>query len=121
MALVSPMQSFRGYGIREALADFDVRTNVSAFVAYGGRENSFKTSGRRICRTFERSHTPIPANTPDRKKKQDLFTHELPTSLQGTRLLSVRELKLRENLREFIALRVVARRDQFPWKSRVIN
>ncbi|MCA9215158.1 MAG: alpha/beta fold hydrolase [Planctomycetales bacterium] len=121
MALISPLQSFRGYAIRDALADRSVREKVSALVTYGKQDDSFAASGRRITKTLERSHAPIPSDEAKQSENQDLFIYELPTSLQGTRLLSVRELKVRDTIRDFVALRVVQQRDRYPWKSRVVN
>ncbi|MFC1757521.1 alpha/beta hydrolase [Planctomycetota bacterium] len=121
MVLVSPLQSFRGYAIREALANDAVRGEVDAMVIFGTRAPTNAASGRRIFKTLERSHAPIPTDEKERKAKQDLFLRELPTSLMGTRLLSVRELQLPQHIRDFVALRVVQHRDRYPWKSRVIR
>ncbi len=121
MVLVSPLQSFRGYAIGEALGDRAVRGEVDAMVIFGKRDPTNAASGRRIFKTLERAHAPIPTLEKERKLRQDLFLHELPTSLMGTRLLSVRELQVPRHIRDFVALRIVQHRDRYPWKSRVIR
>lgn len=121
MVLVTPLQSFRGYPIREALADKAVRSDVSAMVVFGNRDPSAATSGRRLFRTLERSHRPIPVDPEERLEKQDLFLFELQTSLQGTKLLTVREFKLNQLIVDFVDRRVVQHRDRYPWRSRKIQ
>ena len=52
------------------------------------------------------------------KKNKDFFFVELNTSLQGTKLLTQRALKVDAMLAKFIELRLVNKQDNLPWTDR---
>jgi len=65
---------------------------------------------------LERSHGDPTAVEAD---KRDLFFGQLPTKLQGTKMLGVRGLNLEQAIAKFIELRLV--KQQYPWYKRVVE
>jgi pimeloyl-ACP methyl ester carboxylesterase len=118
MVLVSPLNAYKGISTRDALENPDVRADVSAMVVFGAQHAEMASVGRRLHKTLQRFHAPLPKDKVEQRKKQDLFLTELPTSLQGTKLLTSSELGLARLIEEFIQLRIVALRDDYPWRSR---
>jgi pimeloyl-ACP methyl ester carboxylesterase len=118
IVLVSPVESYKGVSIRDALDNPGVRSQISAMVVFGAQNQSASASGRQLHKMLQKFHPPVPKDDEDRQRYQDLFVYELPTSLQGTKLLSSPDLQLPQLIGEFIQLRIVDRRDEMPWGSR---
>ena len=118
MVLVSLMASYKGLTIKDAIADPKVRRRISTLIAFGSGSPKIAAASRRLFKSLERTHPEIAENDPDRLEKQDLFKKELATSLQGTRLLTATNLGLKEAIGEFIQLRIVQKRDRYPWQKR---
>jgi pimeloyl-ACP methyl ester carboxylesterase len=115
--LVSPEQTFKGVPVRNALSSRVVRSELSAMVIYG-TDDAASSTGRRIYNSLKRSHRPVPEDREEAEQLQDLFLVELNTSLRGTKLLASQTLNVTDQIRRFIQLRLVNRRDLFPWQDR---
>ena len=120
VVMVSPEQSFRGLNIRPALANNVVRGQLSACLIYGASSPEAE-SAKRLGNTLRRAHRSVPSSPEDAVRFQDLYIHELPTSLRGTKLLVNRTLNIPELIAQFIDRRLVAQQAQFAWRKRTLT
>ena len=117
MVMLSPVQSFKGLSLQRALQNPNVR-RLSTMVIVGMKESRARTDARRVRTYLERFHPPVPKDPEEVKKNKDFFFVELNTSLQGTKLLTQRALKVDAMLAKFIELRLVNKQDNLPWTDR---
>ena len=117
LVLISPQWSFRGLSVQPALAFPPVRSQLSAMLIVGEGDRGAKRDAVRLQKIFERYH-PDP---PKEKwlEQKDFWYIPLQTSLQGTKMLDVGELKVGLKIAQFIKIRIVDK--SFPWKKRKTN
>ena len=114
LVLLSPPWAFRGLNMRQAMSHRALRSQLSIFIVVGKGKSKSLQDARRLEKIFDRYHPEPPAG----KEAQlaDFFYNEIETSLQGTKLLGLRDRPLEGAIAKFITLRLV---DQsFPWKDR---
>lgn len=114
LVLLSPKYSFKGVSLRQALAAPQIKANpyLSLMIIAGG-EDSSRSDASRIHKYLEGAR-----DEPEDVSQKTLFKYEPSTSLRGTRLLRSRSLKVNQYIAQFIQLRLVAHRDDLPWKER---
>jgi pimeloyl-ACP methyl ester carboxylesterase len=111
VVLISPEWSFKGLRIQEAVAQENVRSDISFMIIAGKGNSKMVQEARRLYTALERYH-PAPA-TPD---KQTLWLRTPQTSLQSTRLLNEKSMHVDEMILRFIELRLV--KPAMPWSER---
>lgn len=117
LVLLSPSMSFRGLDLRRALAHPQIRNVLSIMVIVGKDDSGSMADADRIYKMLERSRTYLTEETPPQMRT--LFLGALPTSLQGTKLLGVPELKVPGAVEWFIDLRLA--NENLPWQKRSKN
>ncbi|MDG2382926.1 MAG: alpha/beta fold hydrolase [Pirellulaceae bacterium] len=118
--LVSPPQAHRGVPINRAFENEDVRGNLSAMIIYGRQAGRTAAAGKRIYNSLKRSHRSLPADPEEAARVKDLYLFDLNTSLQGSKLLASRSLRVADLISEFVKVRLVDRADQYPWRDRSV-
>lgn len=113
LVLISPEWTFKGLRIGDAIADENVRSRISVLVIAGRGNSKAYQEARRLYTAMERFH---PNNSEDEPEKQTLVLRTPATSLQGTRLLHEKSMKLDAMIAKFIELRLV--RQPIPWTER---
>jgi pimeloyl-ACP methyl ester carboxylesterase len=117
IALLSPVESFKGCTARPVINTAEIREKtISKIICVGGDDAKALAEAKRLHTTFERFHGKPPP--PDEAaQKQDLFYVSVDTKLQGTQLLD-RAFSTPRDLATFVNLRLVAKMDDFPWEER---
>ncbi len=119
LALLSPMESFKGVSARDAITSNLLKGRpISKMIAVGSGDNKALSEARRLHTTWERFHGKPPETEEEIADRQDLFFHTEDTELQGTQLLDLNAFKIWRNLAGFISRRLVAKMDSFPWAER---
>jgi len=117
LALLSPAQSFKGATLTKSLRAPAVRQLLSVMLVVGAGDAESAKDAKAIHSRLERYH-----KEPDPKdvvEKKSLFLVEKPTSLKGTDLVHPRAmLNVQFDVAKFIELRLVNKREDFPWKDR---
>ncbi len=114
LVLLSPPMSFRGLDLRRALAHPQVRNALSIMIIVGKEDSRSMADADRVYKMLERARTYLTDDTPPHLRT--LFLGALPTSLQGTKLLGVPELKVAGAIEWFINLRLA--KQEMPWQKR---
>ncbi len=110
LVLLSPRHTFRGLSSVEPLKFPPVQQQLSIYLAYGARDSKVAKDGENIQKIFARYHAEPPAEFAATRK--DFFVHALPTSVQGSKLVTTPEFGQAPRIAGFIEMRL-GRRD-FP-------
>jgi pimeloyl-ACP methyl ester carboxylesterase len=111
LVLLSPETNFKGITVEKALQHPALRSKVSVLLMVGGGNRSAAREADRIFQRLE------PYHKAERPEDKDLFQLELNTSLQGTRLITARGLRVPATIAQFIEFRLV--RQDYPWLDRM--
>lgn len=115
IALLSPVESFKGVTAREAITSNLMQgKTISKMIAVGSGDNKSLSEARRLHTKWEKFHT----KPEEEEDKQDLFFHTADTKLQGTQLLDTKAFNIWRNLAGFLSRRLVAQMDNFQWEER---
>lgn len=115
IALLSPVESFKGVTAREAITSNLMQgKTISKMIAVGSGDSKALSEARRLHTKWEKFHT----KPEEEEDKQDLFFHTADTKLQGTQLLDMKAFNIWRNLAGFLSRRLVAHMDKFPWEER---
>lgn len=115
IALLSPMESFKGVTAHDAITSNVLRgRTISKMIAVGAGDSKSLAEARRLHTGWERFQNKVPAD----EDKQELFFHTADTKLQGTQLLDLRAFTVGRDLAKFISRRLVAQMDNFHWEER---
>lgn len=119
LVLISPMKSFKGAHVNDALKNEVVKDSLSIMIVVGANNSRVFRSVKSLHTTFERGRPPVPTDREERKKKQDVFLIEKNTTLQGEKLFDPR-LNLDSNIGLFIEWRLVNKSDdpRVAWRER---
>jgi len=118
LALLSPLQSFKGATLSKALQSPFVAQALSIMLVAGQDDRESLGDSKAIHKRLERFHKePDPK---DVAEKKDLFLVEKPnTSLKGTGLVHPRaNLDVYRDVGTFIQLRLVNKKGDLPWQER---
>jgi pimeloyl-ACP methyl ester carboxylesterase len=114
LVLISPEWSFKGLRINEAIANPNVRSDLSIMIIAGKGAGKSLREAKRLHTTLERYHpAPAPEAAAD---KQTLWLRTPATSLQGMQLLNEKSMHVDQMVSKFIELRLVKK--PMPWSDR---
>lgn len=121
LVLISPTWNFKGMGITQALNAPSLRSLISLQLVVGGKDANATGETTRIQAMCKGHRKTEFKDAQEQAKLQDMFLDKYDTSLQGTKMLTVKNLKLanstiEERMAKFIKLRAVD--PPFPWKDR---
>jgi alpha-beta hydrolase superfamily lysophospholipase len=127
VVLLSPVSSFRGLTLKDALAVPAVLSRLSVMIVAGKEDTKGTAEARRVFNNFQGHHPKPPADAEEQAKKQDLFFVQAETKLTGTKLLE-RGIRVggdgapssvpSEIATKIIKWRLVDRKGEFPWTER---
>jgi pimeloyl-ACP methyl ester carboxylesterase len=113
LVLISPETSFKGIAMRHAVQNPAVRGDISVLILVGKDDGIALSEAKRVNSIFERDH---PKPDPDKLAElQTLFFTPLDTKLQGTNLLTEKNLKADEMIANFLNLRLVKSEPSKNW------
>jgi pimeloyl-ACP methyl ester carboxylesterase len=111
--LISPDWAFKGMPLNKPFSHPLIRSQISVWIVVGKEDARTLADSRRLHNMIKRFH--VDPETVDADQRDLLFV-QLPTKLQGTKILGVKALRLEQAIGTFIKLRAV---DQsYPWYSR---
>ncbi len=127
LVLISPLPTQCGLSYQQALNSLDVRSKLSILILVG-KEKGSKVSGEsrrtyspddaeRLYKLLKRYHPDPPDD--EKVEKKDLFFGEMPTKLQGSKMLGVKTLNVERFIAQFIELRLARQTSpEFNWHER---
>jgi pimeloyl-ACP methyl ester carboxylesterase len=115
LVLLSPVLTFKGASMREALAHPVIRRTLSVMIVAGKEDRSGSSEARRMFTSLESQRPKVSKD--DAPDKQDLFFDQPPTSLSGTKLLGP-GVETPGRIANFIKLRLSNRQAEFAWSER---
>ena len=98
LVLISPDWDFKGMPLSKPLNNPFVRTQISVYIVVGKDDSKALADARRAYNLLERFR----AN----EQEKSVFLGQLPTKLQGTKILGAGSLKLEEAIATFIERRL---------------
>jgi len=108
LVLISPDWDFEGMPLSKPLNNPFVRTQVSVYIVVGKENSKALRDARRVYNLLERYRA--------KEDEKSVFFAQLPTSLQGTKILGAGSLELEEAIAKFIELRLVDK--PYDWYQR---
>ncbi|MEX0820173.1 MAG: alpha/beta fold hydrolase [Pirellulaceae bacterium] len=114
LVLVSPKTSHRGLSLNKSLSHPIIQKFLSVMLIVGEGDRDASRDAKSIHSRIEKMRDEPPKEL----EKQDLFYLRPNTTLQGTQLINVPGLPLRQNIGLFIELRLVRKANDFPWMER---
>ncbi len=120
MVLISPQLSQRGLRMNVPLSNQVVRSQISVMVMVGKGDPTAMSDARRIVNLLKPYH-PEAEREEDRVAKRTLFPVSLDTTLQGSKLLDARGLRVPEYVVTFIQLRLVQSEESKVWTWRELK
>ena len=120
LLILSPIATLKGYNAAVAWKHPVFQSNIlSIMLIAGKRDTKSYNEAKQMFKRLERHH-PMPADPAERPAKQSLFFIEPDTELKGTKLVDPRASLpiVQSSILQFITLRFVNRKDEFPWAER---
>ena len=117
LVLVSPRWKYRGLPLLQAIKHPAVQREISIFLAYGEKDRKVAKDAENIYQNFERFHPEPPRDKIAELK--DLYRVGVPTTLQGTELLTKRQFDLAPLVDIFIERRLGSK--DFTWINRTVQ
>jgi hypothetical protein len=111
LVLISSDWDFKGLPLNKPFTNPLVRSQIGVMIVVGKEDSRVHADSRRLNSFIERFHSKT-GDAADRT----LFFAELPTKLQGTKILGVKSLRLEEFIATFIKFRAV--NQSYPWYQR---
>lgn len=118
IVLLSPVQSFKGVTVNQALQHPVVRSSLGVLIICGEEDSKNTKDAKAIYDRFAKFRAEPGANAKDRNARHDLLLLEPPTSLSGTQLLTPRGLAVNQDLIGYIHGRLASRKGDYPWTAR---
>ena len=121
LVMLSPDQSYGGYSsnpaLRHPLLQGRYGYRLSLMLIAGSEDADGYREAQRLHNSLKRYYDGPPAE--QQAQTQELFLITPETSLEGTKLLTARSLKINELIGRFVHQRIAARRNLFPgWSER---
>jgi pimeloyl-ACP methyl ester carboxylesterase len=110
LVLISPDWTFKNLNFAAVFTHPQVCRDVSVLILVGADKRKAVRDAERINGMFERTHSD-----PEKPAGKDLFYIDLPTSLQGTKLVN-EKFQVDKVIAQFIQRRLVSQ--SFPWQDR---
>ncbi len=108
LVLLSPERAFKTNDCSHALGSPAVEKFISMYVLVGSNKRSAVADARRVYQGIERMR--------NKEEKKSIFVAQIPTTLQGTKLLALKDVNAGERIGAFFQVRVG--QQSFPWKER---
>ena len=121
LVLLSPQRNFKGLDIRDPLANPVVRSEVSVMILVGKQDSKAYSQANQLYTILAKYHIQPPAGLDEKAQglwdveNRDLFMRSLDTKLEGSKMLGVASLRVRDRIALFIDWRLV--RKDFPWQE----
>jgi hypothetical protein len=125
LILIAPLSAYKGMTVNKALETRPFKEEISFLILAGSKDPKDKTyeAAVQFQKLLAKAQTPKKAVNPLQKKEDDkpidrLVFKELPTTLQGTKLLESKErsLKIMETIDEWITQTLTER--TIDWEER---
>jgi pimeloyl-ACP methyl ester carboxylesterase len=119
LVMISPIASIKGYNASTAWKHPVFQSNIMSIMLIAGkRDTKSYNEAKQMFNRIERHHA-VPEDPAERVTKQSLFLIEPDTELRGTKLVDPRAgLPTIQSILQFVTLRLVNRKDEFPWAER---
>jgi alpha-beta hydrolase superfamily lysophospholipase len=118
LVLLSPLNSFRGISLDNALEFPVIRVSLPIMIVVGAEDTKNSRDAKAIYQRLAKFRGKTPANAKESGGRQNLVLVEPPTSLTGTQLLAPRGLTVNQQLAGFIHAQLTMRKGDFPWMDR---
>ncbi len=112
LILASPKWSSWGMKLQRPFQHPGIRKSVAVLIVYGKQDAKAKKDAKNIYKNLVRYH-----DQPERGKIPDLYLYELPTKLQGSKLLVAPDFRSLPRIRAFLTAHVAEQ--DFEWQQRV--
>jgi pimeloyl-ACP methyl ester carboxylesterase len=114
LILVSPIWRQKGLPLVDSLRHPDVTSTISTMLIYGSEDSNASEDAQNVYKNFERNH-PAPPIDKIREEK-DLFEIAVPTTLQGSKLLTEARFDMLPRIHLFLKTRLSDQR--YEWVER---
>jgi pimeloyl-ACP methyl ester carboxylesterase len=120
LVLLSPLQTYKGVSLREALVFPPVQTQVAVMLIAGTKDTKATSEAKKIYNSLHGHHPKV---DDDDEARKVVVLLQPETALAGTKLLTT-SLRLPtwgsppQAIARFIDLRLVDRKADFPWQER---
>jgi pimeloyl-ACP methyl ester carboxylesterase len=118
IVLLSPVQSFKGVTVTQALQHPVVSRSLGVLIVHGQEDTKNAKDAKAIYDRLAKFRVDPGANAKDRNARRDLLLLEPPTSLSGTQLLTPRGLTVNQDLIGYIHGRLTSKKGDYPWTAR---
>lgn len=108
LVLISPDWDFKGMPLSQPLNDPLVRSQISVYLVVGKENSKAFADANRVRKLLERYR--------GKEEEKSVFFAQLPTSLQGTKILGAGALEVEDAIAKFIELRMADK--PYDWYSR---
>lgn len=115
LVLISPEWAFKTIRLHDAISHPNVRAELSVMIIAGEGNGKSLKEAKRVYGALERYH-PLPSGDEAADAKQTLWLRTPQTSLQSTRLLNEKSMRVDQMILKFIELRLV--KQPLPWRDR---
>jgi pimeloyl-ACP methyl ester carboxylesterase len=116
LVLISPVSSIKFFKLAQVLSFQPVMRGLSVLILVGKQDSKAVREATRLHSAFKKFHPDVPDE--EKAERQDLFFGRLDTSLQGSKLLNAKGLRLEKMIDQFITYRLVNKAKDYPWKER---
>lgn len=117
LILISPEWNFKGITINQSINAPALLKIISTQIVVGEKDAEALSASKRIHQLLAGQRQTEFKEPAEQVKLQDLFLDKYQTSLQGTKMLTVKNLGMETRMQKFLKLRLVDK--NFPWKERV--
>jgi hypothetical protein len=117
LILISPEWNFKGITINQSIQSPALLKIISMQIVVGEKDAEMMSSSKRLHQLLAAQRPTDFKDAAEQAKLQDLFLDKYQTSLQGTKMLTVKNLGMEKRMQNFLRLRLVEK--TFPWKERV--
>lgn len=117
LMLISPRWNYRGLPLVGPMKHPAIQREISVLLAYGEQDKTVQRDAENIYKTLKRFHPEPPRDRVAELK--DLYSFNLPTSLQGAELVTKRQFELVPLIDRFIELRLGQK--EFVWIDRTVK
>lgn len=116
LVLISPEWNFKGITINQSINSPALLKIISMDIVVGEKDAEAMSAAKRLHQLLVPHRPSDFKDRAEADKLQDLFLGKFPIGLQGTKMLTVKNLGMDVRLQKFIKLRLVDK--TFPWKER---
>jgi alpha-beta hydrolase superfamily lysophospholipase len=122
LVLITPIWGYKGMSIVNATKQAGVQRAISALIIVGAQDSANLNDARRLHQTLAKFRVDY-SNAPreEWEQKQNIFFQTPKTSLEGTKMLGERSLRVEEAILDFIRMRLVDKEAQWAVRKRPLD